>query len=245
MRRTAIFASCLALLVATACVPGSNSPVSPDPGPGQGSNPFPRLANPQPGEPLEVAEYFKDPSSGVKISQVLILGGTDTDADGTLDYIVQAQVDLGEKGVHDVEIVEEDAPAGSDKPDIYTVKDRTDESHFVFELSSDGKQAWIRQGEGALKVAIAGEETVSLDDAAPVALEPAAQQALDRMFKDKVSPHGVALLYAKLLRSPIDGAQGYRTQSGATAGMLNRYLYERYLYLIYQMLYPGYKPVST
>ncbi|MNR81918.1 hypothetical protein D3C72_126670 [compost metagenome] len=242
MRRSAIFACLIAFTVLTSCAPAPNVPVSPDPSPGQGGNPFPRLANPQPGEPLEVAEYFQDASTGIKVSQFLIHGGTDTDGDGTRDYLIQAQVDLGDKGVHDVEMVEEDAPSGSDKPNIYSVKDRTDMSRFVFELDADGKQARIWLEDAVLKVAVAGDEQVSLDDAAPLALEPAAQQALERMLQGKVSPHGVALLYAKLLRSPIDGAQGNLTQSGATAEIMNRHLFEQYLYQIFKKLYPGYVP---
>lgn len=256
MRRSVILACWLSFGLLTACHPPANVPVSPDPdpSPASGSNPFPRLTNPQPGQPLEVAEYFADPGNGVKVSEVRITGGTDTDEDGVRDYQVQAKVDLGSKGIHDVEIVESDAPAGSGKPDVFTVKDLTDDSRFVFELSSDGKQARIRQGEAMLKVAIAGEETVSLDDGTPMAIEPAAQQALDSMFQGKVSPHGLALLYAKLIRTPIDGAQAYRlenvrtasyrTQSGATLGMLNRYLFERYLYVLLLMLNAGTMPIS-
>jgi len=242
MRRSAIFTCLIAFAVLTACAPASNMPVSPDPSPSQGGNPFPRLANPQPGEPLEIAEYFQDASTGIKVTQFFSLGGTDADGDGALDYLIQAQVDLGEKGIHDLEIIEGDAPSGSDKTDFYSVKDRTDQSRFVFELDADGKQANIWLEDAVLKVAVAGDQMVSLDDSAPMALEPAAQQALERVLEGKVSPHGVALLYAKLLRSPIDGAQGNRPQSSAAAEIMNRNLFEQYLYQVFKKLYPGYVP---
>lgn len=244
MRRTAILACLVSLSLVTACVPAAETPVSPDPGPGSpsGTNPFPRLQDPQPGQPLVVDQYFADPQNKVKVSEVTITGGVDTDEDGRLDYTVMGQVDLGDKGVHDVEIIEASAPAGSGKSNLYRVMDRTDESEFILDLSADRKQAEIRHGEDTFTLAVAGEEQLSISGGAAVSLDTAAQQGLEKLFQGKVSPHAVALLYARLLRSPNGGAQAYRTQVGATPSMLYWGLFERYFYLLLLMLYPGYVP---
>jgi hypothetical protein len=224
MRPIAVLACLLSICLVSACWPAANVPVAPDPKPTPtalaqaapvDSNPFPRLANPQPGQTLEIAEYFADPYNGIKVQQLTVTGGTDADADGALDYQVQAKVDLGEKGVHDVEIAEEVAPFGSGLPDVFTVMDRTATRSFVFELSSDGSQAVIRQGVTTLRVTIAADETYSLDDQAPMDVEAASSQILEGALKDSLTPHALALLYSKLLRTETDRAQAYRTQHGA------------------------------
>ena len=242
MRRNAILACLVSFSLVTACAPAAETPVSPDPDRGSpsGTNPFPRLKDPLPGQPLMVDEYFADSQHKLKISEVTITGGLDTDGDGRIDYVIMGEGDLGDKGVHDVGIVEASAPADSGMSNLYRVVDRTDESVFILELSADRKQAQIRQGEDEFELAVAGEEQLSISGGAAVSLDTAAQQGLEKVFQGKVSPHAIALLYARLLRSPNGGTQAYRTQSGATPRTMYWGLYERYFFLLLLMLTPGY-----
>lgn len=199
------------------------------PVPALDSNPFPRLANPEAGRTLEVAEYFKEPGSGVSVADVAIAGGVDADGDGALDYTVQGKVELAGLGAHDVEILEQDAPASGEAPDVFTVTDKTTGKAFTFEMASDGSLATIATAEASLSFQVLADEKVSLEGGMPVTLEEAAEQVAQGALSGKVSPHGLALLYAKLMRSPAENPQAYRTQSGFTSV---RYLLEVFLYLL-------------
>jgi hypothetical protein len=253
MRPFAVLACLLSISLLSACWPAANVPIAPDPKPSptapaqanpDENNPFPRLANPQPGQTLEIAEYFEDPYNGIKVQQLSVTGGTDADSDGALDYQVQAKVDLGEKGVHAVEIAEEVAPAGSGLPDVFTVMDRTATRSFVFELSSDGSQAVIRQGETTLRVAIAGDETFSLNDGEPMDVDTAVSQVLEGSLADTLTPHALALLYSKLLRTESATAQGYRIQQGMGAGHAHLQSQLGLIYLLILRLLSVYLPIA-
>lgn len=252
MKHVAVLACLLSFCLVTACTPVANAPVAPEPTPAPTStppadtqsNPFPRLANPQPGETLEVAEYFDDPHNGVKVQQLTVTGGTGNEGGSTLDYQVQAKVDLGDKGVHDVSIVEEHAPADSGLPDVFTVTDQTATRSFVFRVSPDASKLIIGEGEGALEVTLAGDETFSLNGGAPLGVDAVASQALEGSLKDQLTPHALALLYSRLLRTPVDGAQGYRTQSGATPVLMNYPYLLMLLYMILLMWMPTYMPIG-
>ena len=248
MRHSAFLAVALSFCLVSACTPPPNNPVAPTPTPtptmetGGTDNPFPRLSNPQPGQPLEVAEYFTDPNNGLKVQQVTITGGADTDSDGRALYQVQGRVDLGEKGAHDVEIAESDAPAGSGLPDVYVVTDKTATRSMRVELSADSSQVTIQQGELSLTVSLAGEETYSLNGQPAVDLNTAASQVVDGSLREAITPHAMALLYSRLIRTPVEETQAYRTQYGATLAQLARYRVEYLLYAILMLLFFGYVP---
>lgn len=251
MRQTSLVACLLAASLTSGCTlvvspdpPKSTTPAGPStststpasPTPPVDS-PFPRLSNPTEGQPLQVADYFADATSSLTVSNVTISGGSDGDDDGAPNYLVQAQVDLGDFGVHDVEIAENDAPASAGQLDRYTVTDRTATSSFTLELTPDNGNGIITHGDTVLTFLFNDDGTVTLNDGDPVSMEDAALQLAQLASEGEVSPHAVALLYARLLRSPVDTTQPtYNVTSYDKWVLGNRSLLQSLLLLILQFL---------
>lgn len=200
-------------------------------------SPFPRLNNPTDGQPLVVADYYADATSSLTVSDVTISGGTDSDADGAPNYVVQGQVDLGDWGVHDVEIDENDSPASGGQLDRYVVMDKTATSSFTFELTPDNGNGIITHGDSVLTFLFNDDGTVTLNDGERTSMEEAAQQVAGLASAGEVSPHAIALLYARLLRSPVDTTQpSYNVTSFEQWVLGNRASLQSFLLLILQIL---------
>lgn len=212
--------------------PTLSSPTTPAPETDQteDASPFGRLDNPAEGQELTVDEYYTDASGSLRVSDVAITASGDTDQDGAPNYQVQAQVDLGERGVHDVEILENDAPASSGQLDSFTVTDTTASSSFVFELTPDNGNAIVRSGDSVLTFLFTDDNQVIINDQAPVSMEEAVQQLAQFAVEGEVSPHALAMLYARIHRSSVDTQEPtYNTTSFALWVMNNRLLLESFL----------------
>lgn len=252
MRQKTLLGGLLAISLLSGCTVVTKTPVTPpsvsNPAPSSGTqqnpgtrndaSPFPRLTNPSPGETLQVGEYYSDATASLRVTGVSIANGPDADQDGAPNYQIQAQVDLGSQGVHSVAIAENDVPASTGGLDSFTVTDLTASSSFTLQLTPDNGNGILESGEAMMSFLFTDDGKVLLNnEQTPVTAEEAAERIATFVKEGQVSPHAVALLYARLLRTEVDTTpQSYNTASFEQWVLGNRLFLHTFLLLILQWL---------
>lgn len=238
----ALLSGCMVLDRPLTSPPGVSNPV---PAPATGAkpavetSPFSRLSNPTDGQTLQVGDYLVDATGSLRVLDVAITGGADADQDGAPNYQVQAQVDLGSQGRHDVEIAENDVPAATGGLDTFSVTDRTASSSFVFQLTPDNGNGVLQTGDTFLTFLFTDDQQVLIDnESTPVTLDAAAERIARFVQEGGITPHAVALLYARLVRSTVDTTpQAYSTTSFEQWVMGNRLFLQSLWLIIFRLLF--------